>query len=374
MRIVAIFLLIAVAVRAVAQSPNPISLAGELGGPKTKWAESELFVAGKPAVPAVLDVLQRGSTLAQVGAARTLGRIGDSSLNEFLVAAAKTGPQEVTDEAVVALCRVNPSRVRGQHGEAWVEKDVVALFMEIGPSALDGLLRGIADPRAGVRETAMEALRPHHDPKMIEPLARFARMHEQYGTWTCAKLLAQYDDARALAALSKVPSDPISIYGGNSPLLEALNSGCSFKKSYLICLRRKELVPFLLLNFDSSRYGVTIEMLGEFAKSPLKKVRGAAYIALGRTFNRDALRYLLKGLSRKDVAVREALFGLEYLKDPSTTKAVLDLYGPDDLGYYVIWAAERIDDGRYAELIKRLKDDYERSQAPQTPLGNLISP
>lgn len=164
-----------------------IHASGRGGGERAKAAAIRALARiGKPAVPLLMETLQRDKTsrFRRASAASALGLIGDRAAVRPLLKATKDTSIDVRLHAVLALSRFRAN------------------------SAVPYLIRALSDESGGVRVNAASALGRLRNRKAVGPLTKALKDKKWYVRQHAAKSLGLIGDKRAADALSSCLRDP----------------------------------------------------------------------------------------------------------------------------------------------------------------------
>lgn len=178
----------------------------------------DLVRIGSPAVEALIAALEDANPGVRAGAARALGKIGDTrALNALISRLRHDTHAEVRKNAVWALHMGDIRAIDALIGalrdsDEWVRFGAVIVLSKIGEPAIEPLLAALRDPQILVRANAAEVLGRIGDQRAAEGLAEALSDEEAYAWHQAAIALGRLGDARAVRHLIAI------VENGNSDL------------------------------------------------------------------------------------------------------------------------------------------------------------
>lgn len=180
--------------------------------------------AAREAIPALCELLappasgldeeSNSEHTARAAAAVALGRIGDPSATDALIAAI-ADPFNAGTAASTALGRLSPPPIERlieatRDANAWRRARAVVALGEAGASsAFDAVVALLDDPEASVRRAAASGLERLRDPRAVEPLVG---------------VLAREDEASLVRSYAAVALGAIKDRSSVEPLMRVLDS------------------------------------------------------------------------------------------------------------------------------------------------------
>lgn len=363
---------------AAGQNDQAVKQAAMLGGPKSAAAESTLIAMGGEAIPAVLTILKSGQTVeSRIRAAHVLAEIDDMKVAMPLAEAAAAGPDELTDAAVVALCRLHRVKQRSAHAEPIYTEGLIEPFELVGARALNGLLMAVKHPDKDVRQTAIALLGSHEDPRMIAPLIELVDGDELWVLSDAASILSRFDDPRVIPALVRNAKKTIPAYSP-PPCVAALAYMRERARKEIdeICRNDDDITAYLLQKKELQMWPELFDDNIRLLSSKVAFNRQIGFMALWAAKRPEAIPFLVECLNSEDRSVRRhalnALSAFENRVALEPVKQLFDREKDPQVKSEALDAFAGLDDGRYRPLfLKLLKEDlsYEERKACFTGLS-----
>ncbi len=297
-------------------------------------AVEKLAASGDPrAFQALRAALGDESSDVRQAAVDALQRRADAPAVAALVEALETSHKDtraaadkalISSKAAAASPLVDSLKKRDAFGRA----DVIRLLEQIGPPAVEPLLRALQDPNHWVREAAAEALGKIRDSRALEPLLGALRDSEYHVRQKAAEALGELGDLRALEPLlagwaggAWVRSAARALgHLGDPRGVEALLAGLNHDQPSHRAAAAEGL--------GFTRHPTSVQRLGAALRESEEEVREAAALALGELRDPQAvpaLRYAVRDINaRVRLATVKALARIGRPAVDALTEALMD--------------------------------------------------
>lgn len=356
------------------ETPGAEVLAGQLGTAHSAWAEAELVKLGPPAGNAVALILERGTAGARGRAAFVLGEIGGVERVEVLTQAALKGPETVTDEATLALCKLNRVSEHRGHGEPMPRKNYLAPFAKLRERAIPGLIQALREPDTEVVEVGVFALWPHRDPRMIGPLVEVVDRERSWAFAHAAQLLGNFDDPRVVPALTRNVEKSMPGYGGLPALTVLLGLGERGRPGVAAACKTPAGAFAFAWSERSISYPEAFDGLVSYIEAKEDGQLDVFYPAIGATRNPKAASFLLSKLSSTDpYVVRSAIGGLGSCGDLKVVPRLIKLFENPDLADDVVWALAGLGGPEATEFLRKRLLDVDASWTQKVAAAKYLS-
>ncbi|MBZ0300611.1 MAG: HEAT repeat domain-containing protein [Anaerolineae bacterium] len=328
----------------------------------------DLVRIGAPAVEPLISVLDDPNPNVRSGAARALGKIGDTrALGSLIFRLRYDSDVEVRKSAVWAL-HMGGGRAVGPLIEAlrdpdeWVRFGAVIVLAKIGDPAIDPLINALRDNLPLVRANAAETLGRIADYRAAEALGNALHDPDDNVWQQAAVSLGRMRDARAVKPLIRMVQSPASVL--RTKAIKALGQIRDVRAvDPLIDVVYNEQDRWMRL-FAIEALGHigdlrTIEVLVDSAYDDSRDVRTKAIVTLGEIESALATDALYSVFEDMEVDVEDqqtALFELGKRGDPRAVGGLIDLLQYDPKVDNRIYAALVLGDIGGSEAVDSLID------------------
>lgn len=313
----------------------------------------DLVRIGTSAVGPLMAVLNDSNPNVRSGAARALGKIGDTrALGSLVFRLRYDSDVEVRKSAVWALHMggaqsVGPLIEALQDADEWVRFGAVIVLAKIGDLAVEPLIDALQDAKPLVRANAAETLGRIGDYRAAEALSQSLNDLDETVWQQAAISLGRIRDARAVNALIKIVHSPASVL--RTKAIKALGQIRDVRAvDPLITVIYQENDRWMRLFAIEAMGRINdirgIEVLVDAAYDESRDVRTKAIVTLGELESHLATDALYSIFEDMEVDVEDqqtALFELGKRGDPRAVGGLIDLLQYDP----------KVDNRIYAALV-----------------------